>query len=306
MSKPNDEAEAAEQPKLRQQGQLFREMLDAPLYTRVELHGKNPNFEVRDARVHKKKYDYYCPGCKKVTPWQMQVPSALSSQAEQEDRVDKVPGAIRSVSNWMIPFEFMCQCLRGGHTAEYHFVVDGPGFDLNVGESAEPEPNFLVKTGQYPSLTDFQLGDLTEFEEVISKQQRSEFVRAINCAAHGFAVAACVYYRRVFEGILIEARNEHMAAHDMKDWPEFQKAHTDVRIKMLAENLPKFLIEHPHLYSVLSLGVHELTEEECGEQLPMLRMAIELILRDRIAVVAAQKQREAVSKLLAQAVDKHK
>ena len=164
----------------------------------------------------------------------------------------------------------------------------------------------LVKIGQYPSLTDFQLGDLTEFEDVISQPQRREFVRGINCAAHGFSVAACVYYRRVFEGILIEARDEHMTAHSMADWPEFEKAHTDERIKLLVENLPKFLIENPHLYGLLSLGVHELTEEQCGEQLPMLRSAIELILRDRIAVVAARKHREGVEKLLAQAVNKHK
>jgi hypothetical protein len=75
---------------------------------------------------------------------------------------------------------------------------------------------------------------------------------------------------------------------------------------MLAENLPRFLIENPHLYGLLSLGVHELTEEQCAEQLPLLRSAIELILRDRLAVVAARKHREGVEKLLAQAVDKHK
>lgn len=157
-----------------------------------------------------------------------------------------------------------------------------------------------------PSLTDFQLGDLTEFEEGLSKQQRKEFVRAINCTAHGFNVAACVYYRRVFESVLHEAKAELMKEAGMVDWPEFDRMRTDERIAALRTHLPQFLSEHPHLYSILSLGVHELTEEQCKEELPTLRQAIELVVRERVTAARAKKQRDSLSKLLSQSVNKHK
>jgi hypothetical protein len=64
--------------------------------------------------------------------------------------------------------------------------------------------------------------------------------------------------------------------------------------------------EHPQLYGVLSLGVHELSEAECAEELPMLRSAIELIMRDRVTAKRQERQRQDVAKLLAQTVERHK
>lgn len=69
---------------------------------------------------------------------------------------------------------------------------------------------------------------------------------------------------------------------------------------MLRGHLPEFMAEHPELYSILSKGVHELTEEECARELPMLRQAIELIMEDRVTEQRRRKQREAASKLVAQ------
>lgn len=64
--------------------------------------------------------------------------------------------------------------------------------------------------------------------------------------------------------------------------------------------------EHPHLYGVPSLGMHELTEGQCADELPMLRKAIELILYDRVNEARRKRHRDAVSKLLAQSVDHRK
>ncbi|MGH8586431.1 MAG: hypothetical protein ACREWE_09700 [Gammaproteobacteria bacterium] len=90
-------------------------------------------------------------------------------------------------------------------------------------------------------------------------------------------------YRRVFENVLIEARDQHMTENGMHAWPEFERASIDQRIK---------LSEHPHLYRILSLGVHQLTEEQCAH--------------DRVNAIREQKQREAISRLLAQSVDRNK
>ena len=166
-------------------------------------------------------------------------------------------------------------------------------------------PLHLIKIGQWPSLADFQLGELKQFDEGMTSSQRSEYVRAIQCSAHGFHVAACVHFRRVFESVLAEARLQYMTANTLKDWPEFDVARTDHRIRLLRDNMPKFMSEHPHLYGILSVAVHELTEDQCAKELLLLERAIRLIVYDRVTQARIRTERAEVSRLLAQSVDAH-
>lgn len=196
------------------------------------------------------------------------------------------------------------ECSRNdAHRPVFYFATDPVATPPLFEESSDFDVS-VTKIGQLPSLTDFQRGDLSNFDDAMSNEQRSEFVRAINCAAHGFGVAACVYYRRVFESVLIEARDAHMKQGNLTEWPEFRAARTDERIKLLKNHLPLFLSEHPHLYSILSIGVHDLSEAECASELPMLRQAMELIFQDRKIQLQQRKARDAVSKMLSQSAGK--
>ncbi|KDB51524.1 hypothetical protein X805_29020 [Sphaerotilus natans subsp. natans DSM 6575] len=51
---------------------------------------------------------------------------------------------------------------------------------------------------------------------------------------------------------------------------------------MLKAHLPTFLVEHPGMYSLLSKGIHELSEDECLKHFATLRLGIELILDERL------------------------
>jgi hypothetical protein len=312
----NETAAAAKPAPIPTHNLLLR-LVGMPLYDTVELVGYDPTGQIKDLRLHRGKFDAYCPGCGKHTTWTAVVTPELEQRAKQESAAAPLSSSSSSrfsgptIQNWQGEFKLRIFCARDSrHHGDFYFDTLGPSvFDyirFKTGEGIELDPTLLVKVGQYPSLTDFQLGDLTEFEDGMSKQQRREFVRATNTAAHGFNVAACVYLRRVFESVLAEARDEYMAQHGLTEWPEFQDARTDHRIRLLREHLPKFLSEHPQLYRVLSLGVHELTEEQCAAELPMLRKAIELIMRDRVTAARQKREREEVSKLVAQAVDRHK
>ncbi|WP_140636168.1 hypothetical protein [Methylibium rhizosphaerae] len=295
--------------------QLLVALVELPLYQPHELAGADPNDQVKRLRLHKGKFDAYCPKCGKSTTWSPIVSNELEARAKQE----QASAALSSHGNsagpirhfWAGDFGLRISCGRVNvHVADFHFTTTGPSprdrLEFSKGALAQLDPTCLVKIGQWPSLTDFQLGNLSNFDEGMSRQQRKEFVRGTNCAAHGFFVASCVYFRRVFESVLLEARAEYMSRHNLEQWPEFDRARTDERIALLREHLPKFMSEHPHLYSVLSLGVHELTEDQCQREVPMLRSAIELIMQDRVTEVRQRRQREQVSKLLAQAIDRHK
>jgi hypothetical protein len=125
---------------------------------------------------------------------------------------------------WIEDFALTITCTRGSHSCRFELVYDGPPVcDRKMAARAGKPvaPVVIAKIGQWPSLTDFQLGDVIDIQDEMSNDQRRELVRAINCSAHGFHVAACVHFRRVFEGVLAEARDAHMEEHGLAVWPEY-------------------------------------------------------------------------------------
>ena len=54
-----------------------------------------------------------------------------------------------------------------------------------------------------------------------------------------------------------------------------------ILFKKLASILPKFLVDNRKLYSILSKGVHELSEEECLKYFDLIKSGIELILDEK-------------------------
>jgi len=54
------------------------------------------------------------------------------------------------------------------------------------------------------------------------------------------------------------------------------------KIQMLRSKLPSFLVEQRKVYGILSRGIHELSEQECLDNFPVVRNAIEIILDERI------------------------
>lgn len=283
-------------PPPRAAGVLLSELIKHPLYTDIRLQNIH---EVRGLRLFAGKFDMYCPACKKESTWECIPSGDAQSMSKLDDKVyaaNTHAGQARP-DKWLGYFQLWAKCARGGHLLNLNMLA-GPC------ENSEEEYE-VTKIGQFPSMTDIELGDLKEFDDSLPKAMRKEFVKAINCAAHGFSVAACVYYRRIFESILVEARDEHMRRLSLTAWPEFERGRTDERIRMLRGHLPDFVVDHPHLYGLLSKGVHELSEKDCADEMPTLRGAMELVLRDRSAKTKERKQRDDVAKLLAQATDRH-
>ena len=62
------------------------------------------------------------------------------------------------------------------------------------------------------------------------------------------------------------------------------------RIKLLKNLLPEFLVEHPHMYSILSKGIHELSEEDCLKHFEALKVGIELILDEKLSKAQQEKK----------------
>lgn len=291
---------------------LVEAVFDAALYKRFEI--PSTAHLLKGVRLGITKIDRHCPQCDQGTTWTTTISAddKRNGEVEKASVVNVGPGSIGKAPKveWDNDFVLRLFCARNAlHQCTLFIRVESPDLydrlDAKTDKTPLP-PTKVVKVGQYPSLADIQLGTLKDYEEGMSVQQRSEFVRAINTSAHGFNVAACVHYRRVFESVLFEARDAMMRDTGRVDWPEFDRLRTDEKIAEVRQYLPQFMAEHPHLYGILSKGVHELTEEECGEAMPTLRQAIELMLQDKVDAIRREKRRQAASVMLAKTVDKHK
>lgn len=156
----------------------------------------------------------------------------------------------------------------------------------------------LQKIGQIPSLADLALPDLRKYRQVLGAERFKELTRAIGLTTHGVGVGAFVYLRRIFESLIDGA---HSVASTGQDWDEeaYTRARMDEKIAFLKEHLPEFLVQNRGLYSILSVGVHTLTEAECLAAFPAVRLAIELILDDLLEQHERQVKLKSAAKSLA-------
>jgi hypothetical protein len=152
----------------------------------------------------------------------------------------------------------------------------------------------MQKVGQFPSLASLNLYDVRKYGAVLNKATFQELTKAIGLAAHGIGIGSFVYLRRIFEGLVEEA---HIAAKAGAAWNEelYGRSRMGERIPLLADFLPAFLVENKSMYSILSTGIHELTEAECLAAFPVVKIGIEIILDAKIQAAAQRKKLESAT-----------
>jgi hypothetical protein len=137
------------------------------------------------------------------------------------------------------------------------------------------------KIGQFPSIADFHISKIKLYDKVLGKESLKEFTRAIGLAANGVGIGSFVYLRRIFESLIEEA---HTKAKSESGWNEeaYRKERMAEKIELLKNHLPEFLVENKTLYSILSVGIHALTEQDCLAYFETVRVGIELILDEKL------------------------
>lgn len=221
--------------------------------------------------------------------------------------------AIEKVINFLGPFE--CYCLgcqqhsifRGKARTALSIRAGGCHDQATVGKrfgcifecarnpehdvmfSCQLEEDACFKIGQYPSLADLSAPDLRKYRNPLGDELYCELTRAVGLNAHGIGIGAFVYLRRIFERLLEEAQQAELG---MPGWDEdaYARGRMEDRIALLKHALPAFLVENKIIYSLLSKGIHEMTEEECLSGFPALRGGIELILDEKLAEKERQRK----------------
>lgn len=184
-------------------------------------------------------------------------------------------------------FQFQCT-MNDQHYTDYIVRADG---------------NKLLKIGQFPSVADLTFPELDEYKKVLPSTDRKEFGRALGLYAHGIGAGSYVYLRRIFERLLMKAKEIAGSAINEN---EFSKAHVDEKITMLSDYLPNMLTSNPTIYGILSKGIHALSEEECLEYFPVLKECIYMILGEWEEMRKKKEQETALTSALSKITSKIK
>ncbi len=156
------------------------------------------------------------------------------------------------------------------------------------------------KVGQVPSYSDFDAGNVnSDYEKILGPEKFKELKNASYLNSHGLSVGAFTYLRRIFEYLILKAKEK--AEENSETFEEnFDNFPIDQRIGRLKNYLPEFLVQHKALYSILSKGIHALSEEECSINFKIVKNGIEQILDEEIYKRNRQKKLEESSKLINQ------
>ena len=140
--------------------------------------------------------------------------------------------------------------------------------------------DWLIKIGQYPSLDDIQSTIVDQYDSVLDEIHLDELKKANRCYLISYAVAAFIYLRRVFEFLVHEACLRKYTASAVPDG--FDRLPMEKKISDLKDYLPKLLVDNASVYSIMSEGIHNLSEEKCADAYPAIYSGIYLILKAEI------------------------
>lgn len=257
-------------------------LLRMPLYAETVFVGEE-TWKIVDLFYFGGTYDSFCTKCGKDSTFQViapDVPTAFTRNLHRE-RMIKEHGSTPELPKFEVDvYRVHAKCTREhSHTQDFLFFLDRR---LGADETGKRHLEWVMqKIGQQPSFGDVHISKVKKYASILEKTQLRELNRAIGLASHDVGVGSYVYLRRVFEALIEEA---YVQAKSDKGWDdeEYARARMAERITLLRNHLPTFLVQHPEMYSLLSKGVHELSEEDCLTHFESLRIGIELILDEKL------------------------
>jgi hypothetical protein len=222
--------------------------------------------------------DVYCPSCKRDTVFK-----------PAERKIDWFNASEEPVIRNGVQYaHFYCSRKQCGSSLYFVFRIS----------------NYVItKIGQFPSIADLISPGIKKYGPVLDSSLISDWQRAIGLRAHGIGAGSYVYLRRIIENIVNDA--SELALKDGKIQQEdYLKSRWPEKIKMLSEYLPNYLVENAKVYSVLSKGVHELSEEECADFFDVIHTSIEIICEEKLADLEREKKAKTGAKALQKVLQK--
>ena len=254
--------------------------LNISLYDPIIINNDNKN-EVFNLIFTDKSIDCYCPECKTNSVY-----VAVENRPPDSNIPFKaliVPGMwqvdLENIDDTFIK-EFKC-AKKNNHRLIYIIQI---------------KDSKLFKIGQSPSLADIKKGDLEKYRKILESNNYYDLNRAVGLFSHGIGVGSFVYLRRIIENYIIKNAYDDAVENSDLDIDLYNKSRAKERIELLKKYLPEVLIDNKNIYSIISKGLHELSEGDCLGYFPVLKDCIELILIDIQKSMEEKKKKEQIEK----------
>lgn len=147
----------------------------------------------------------------------------------------------------------------------------------------------VTKIGQYPTMLSVKGFDFDKYKKQLKRYDAYEdYKNADLSMANNFHAGAYTYLRRVYE--------KQLNYYVEKDKPVLTDNRTETKIKAVKSNFDPRIHEHlNNLYSILSIGIHELDEEESKDYYEYLKAMIDMQLQYEKAKDEEDKQTKSLS-----------
>ena len=272
-----------------------------PLYSPFTVNNLADVWRLRWLLEFSGEYDAYCPRCRKDSTFEglettePAVRKAMFVElATEEKAVITVPPRLKSEVH-----RVSLRCKRKECRQRVYIRVQAVNTHTEQGALLHGVKYYTVhKIGQDPSIADIELPDVDKYRAVLTDEQQNEFYKAITSAANGYAIGAYVYLRRIFEGLVTTAHREALEDGSVDEAASNKATRMHEKIGLLKHHLPDSLVENAGTYTILSLGIHELSEARCGKYYDLMYASIKLILDEQLERAANDARREQIRKAI--------
>lgn len=158
----------------------------------------------------------------------------------------------------------------------------------------------IEKVWEYPSKYDVSKNNISEYRGILWDNY-DEYCKAIIVHSLWFSIWWFTYLRRIFEKFIFEMFKEHKDDLWIK-FEEFKKMHKEDQFSLLKPYFPDWINTNKKtLYGILSIHIHELTEDSAVNFFPLIKRAIDIVVKYRFEALQASKEEDEVEKELQKA-----
>ena len=249
---------------------ITEELILMPLYKRI----KNvPKSILTTFPVDNTKIELYCNECKKRRIF------TFASTGLDYYNIEKNLAYTTAISGITPGYEMVIK-----ENEYFYFIAKADcGHNLIILFKIIDE-NTIMKVGQSPSIYDMneEINNKTFLKE-LGEEYSSYYKTACSLNSFNSNIGAMTYLRIIFEKILLDSFIDNQSNIEIEQ-EEFLKLRMDEKLSKLKSFLPSIIFENGYniLYTKVSDGIHNLSEEECEQLFAPLRMAIEEVLIEKI------------------------
>ncbi|MDF2856855.1 MAG: hypothetical protein K0Q87_2706 [Neobacillus sp.] len=180
------------------------------------------------------------------------------------------------------------ECSREKTNNQHNFLVAFKFYD-----------DYFSKIAQAPSVADLTNRHLKKYKK-LDNNIFLELSKGQGLFSHGIGVGSFVYLRRIIENNIVKPELDKLILREEITEDELSKKDFKEKLNLLKGEVSDFLVENKKIYSVLSKGIHELSEDECKKAYPIVEKCIEIILDEQVELKVKLQKREEIAKQLNQ------